>query len=86
LKGVSIMATRFFVDTGDGIEYCETRQQAIALAKRAIEHWRGCCDPEWPEEVDGVCWGPVMGESVMVEIDGGAFADYRLSEPPRTGG
>jgi hypothetical protein len=75
------MAKRFFVDTGAGIEYCETRQQAIALAEKAIEHWRGCCDPEWPEEVDDVCWGPVMGESMMVEIDGGAFAEYRLSEP-----
>jgi hypothetical protein len=75
------MATRFFVDTGKGIEYCETQEQAIALAEQAIEHWREQCDPEWPDEVDSVCWGQVMGESVMVEIDGGAFAEYRLSEP-----
>jgi hypothetical protein len=79
------MAKRFFVDTGDGIEYCETQDQAIALAERAIEHWREHCDPEWPDEVESVCWGQVMGESVMVEIDGIAFVGYRLSEPPANG-
>jgi hypothetical protein len=85
MKEAHTMAKRFFVDTGDGVEYCETQAQAIALAKRAIEHWRGCCDPEWPEEVDDVCWGEVKGESMMVKNAGGAFVGYRLSDPAANG-
>jgi hypothetical protein len=75
------------VDTGDGVEYCETRQQAMALAERAIEHWREQCDPEWLEEVEGVCWGPVMGQSVMIEVDSGERLglDYWLSNLPANG-
>jgi hypothetical protein len=70
------MAKRFFVDTGAGIEYCETQSQAIALAEQAIEHWREQCDPEWPDEVDSVCWGEVKGESVPVALQDGECFDW----------
>ena len=73
---------RFFVDTGDGFEYCDTQAEAIALAQKAIDNWRDCCNPDWPEEVDRVSWGCVLGESEPVEIENGDYLNYKLSDPP----
>lgn len=72
----------FFVNTGDGVEYCKTREEAIALAQKAIDDWRDCCNSEWPEEVENVCWGEVLGESKMIDIEDGMYANYELTAPP----
>lgn len=77
-----VVVMRFFVNTGDGVEYCDTQEEAIALAQKAIDEWRDCCDPEWPEEVENVCWGPVLGESTMIDIEDGQYANYELTDSP----
>ena len=52
-------AERFFVWSGDGIEFYETADEAKQAADFAIQQWKSACDPEWPEEVEEVCWGRV---------------------------
>ena len=57
------------------------------MAQKAIDDWRDCCDPEWPEEVESVCWGPVFGESTSNDVDDdhprdARYTDYKLTDPP----
>lgn len=62
----------FFVYTGEQFELVATREEAIRMAEDAIDDWRDCCDPEWPEEVANVCWGEVKGhciEEVVSDVD-----------------
>lgn len=72
---------KFFVNTGDGIEFCDTAEEASGRAQKAIDGWRDCCDPEWPEEVSDVCWGQVLGQSVEVDVEG-KYVDYKLEQSP----
>ena len=74
---------KWFVNTGDIFETVETKEEAQAAALKAIDDWRDCCDPDWPEEVRSVCFGPIFGhaaETVSISLD----ADYVLDEVPTT--
>lgn len=74
---------RFFVNTGEGIYYYDTQEEAVAAAEQAIKDWKTCCDPEWPEEVEQVCWGAVLGETLAIESgENNEYVDYKLSEHP----
>lgn len=73
---------RYFVNTGESVDFYDTAEQAINAAEKAIEDWRDCCDPDWPDEVENVCWGPIHGESVAIDVEGGKYLRYELSEPP----
>ena len=75
------MTLRFFVDTGDGYELWETEEEARAAAQSAIEYWRTIADPEWPEEVERVCWGEIreMATAKATQPDEfGSTVDYFL--------
>lgn len=54
---------QYFVHTGDGYEIYDTCEKAKQAAQDAIDAWRDCCDPGWPEEVANVFWGPIFGQS-----------------------
>lgn len=54
----------FFVYTGEQFELVATREEAIRMVEDAIDDWRDCCDPDWPEEVVNVCWGEVKGHCI----------------------
>lgn len=76
------MSQRYFVNTGDGVDFYDSREKAIAAAQNAIDGWRDCCDPEWPEEVESVCWGPIAGESIPQHRGAeGEYLEYELSIP-----
>lgn len=67
--------TRYFVNTGDGVEYYDSLAEAETAAHNAIDGWRECCDPEWPEEVESVCYGKVLGRSTQVPCQTGLIAE-----------
>lgn len=60
---------RFFVDTGDGIEFCETEQDAKQQAQKALDYWRedARTSGEWPDEIAEVCWGEVKQVANMTD-------------------
>lgn len=62
--------------------FVATRKEAEALAQRAIDDWRDGCDPEWPEEVDDVCFGNVIGFANRVDgptVDYVETCDFKLA-------
>ena len=73
---------RFFVYTGEQFVTCETREEAIRIADEALDDWRGCCDPEWPDEVTNVCWGEIRGaceEEITTDADDPTTEYYSYS-------
>jgi len=50
---------QWFCFGGDVIEYFDSEDEARGAAVKALEFYRDCCDPEWPEEVGSICWGKV---------------------------
>lgn len=66
---------RYFVNTGDGVEYYDSLAEAETAAQNAIDGWRDCCDSEWPEEVESVCYGKVLGRSTQVPCQTGLIAE-----------
>lgn len=72
---------QFFVDTGDGVEYYDTAEEAKRAAENWIDEYRTL--PEWDEAVERVGWGQIR-ESAWprcYEKDGGEYVDYSLKEP-----
>ncbi len=69
---------RFFVDTGDGIEFKKTEAEAKALAAESLEFWRNRArqNGEWDDEAGHICWGPVREQSK--EQSDGEVCDYVL--------
>lgn len=72
----------FFASVGDGYEELNTAEEARASAQRAIDDWRDCCDPEWPEEVESVTWGEIREFAAPVGVEGDCV-DYRLTTVPQ---
>jgi hypothetical protein len=74
---------RFFINTGDGIEYRDTEDEARKLANESLEFWRKEARHagEWHDEVGTVYWGQVIetAKFKQIEDDGG---DYVL-EPQK---
>jgi len=72
---------RFFVDTGDGIEFKDTEAEARQLASESLEFWKQRARDvgEWDDEVDRVCWGKICEKVKAVAVgDGGDYKDYQL--------
>lgn len=75
----------FFVDCGDGVEIYDTEHEAKEAAQKALEGWRECCDPEWPEEVERVCWGEIRECVVPVpKGENDEYVDYELMDNRET--
>lgn len=66
----------FFVDTGDGVEYHNTAEEARQSAEDWIGEYRTL--PEWDEAVDRVCWGEVR--QVATEVPKGEYVEYCLED------
>lgn len=72
---------RFFVDTGDGIHFLNTEEEAKSEAEKALAFWRdkAGCDGEWDDNVDQICWGEIREQVRAVAVgDGGDYTDYQL--------
>lgn len=62
------------------MSYFSTEEEARTAANNAVEGWRDCCDPEWPEEVEKVCWGMVIGQSMPALSEDDQYVDYGVRE------
>jgi hypothetical protein len=72
---------RFFVDTGDGIEFKATEAEAKQLAAESLDFWRkrAISEGEWDDEVDHVCWGEIREKVKAVAVgENGDYTDYQL--------
>lgn len=57
----------FAYDPDSGFELFATEAEAKKFADDAIEYYRGDAFTDgWPDEVNQVCWGRLMGESTKV--------------------
>jgi len=73
---------RYFVNTGDGIEYRNTEEDARDLARKALESWRENArqNGEWNEEAEHVFWGKIQEVAVpMPSGDDSGSCDFLLS-------
>lgn len=75
------MIYRYFVDTGEGIEYHETEQAARESADANIDGWKAYGGNEWPEEVKQVCWGVVIERATGNMLTCGRV-DYKMQKVP----
>lgn len=66
---------RYFCDTGDGLLYFDTPEEAQAAAQVAIEPWKDYSGMEWCEEVESVCWGEIRQRVVAVDVVPGVERD-----------
>lgn len=72
---------RFFVETGDGVQFVATEAEARTLAAGCLAELRECArlEGEWRDEVELICWGPVQEQVKAVAVgDGGDYTDYQL--------
>ena len=74
---------RFFVNTGDGIEFASTEEEARKVATEAIEFWRRAAiqDGEWGDEITSVHWGEIrerVKEIVLESDEERDKCDYQL--------
>jgi hypothetical protein len=74
---------RYFINTGDGLEFASTEEEARKVANEAIDFWRRAAvqDGEWDDEVVSVFWGEIRerakGINLGIDPDSEAF-DYQL--------
>ena len=63
------MNRRYFsYDPDSGIEFHKTCAEARAAAETCINEYMDACDPEWPEDVERVCFGIVLSTATEVVI------------------
>jgi hypothetical protein len=76
--------TWFTFDRDDGFMLHESEQHAKEYAQKLIDGWRDLAreDNEWPEDVDSVCYGQIVGKArplrVEYEHDDRETFDYEL--------
>jgi len=72
---------RFFVDTGDGVHFVGTEEEARKLAAGCLAEFRECArlEGEWRDEVDSICWGEIRETAKAVSAGkDGEYTDYQL--------
>jgi len=72
---------RFFINTGDGIEFASTEEGARKVATEAIVFWRRAAidDGEWCDEITSVFWGEIREKVKAVSVgEDGDYTDYQL--------
>ena len=88
---VATATSGFFVyDDNVGFERVGTAARAKELAQEAVDEYRHEAGEGWPEEVENVCWGVVLGATKEVPIadsDGNStdwagdrYVDYVLTD------
>ncbi|MEG0209079.1 MULTISPECIES: hypothetical protein [Gammaproteobacteria] len=55
----------FGYDPDSGFNLFKTEAEAKSFAQDAIDYYKGESCDGWDEQVDQVCWGKVMQETVM---------------------
>lgn len=82
-ENIGEIMARFFINTGDGIEYRDTEEEARNLANESLEFWRRDArgSGEWSDEVGTVYWGQVIETAKFKQLAEDA-GDYVL-EPQK---
>ncbi|MCG9078965.1 hypothetical protein [Laribacter hongkongensis] len=83
---------RFFAyDDEVGFERFNTEAEAKKFVQESIDEYRAIAAEGWPEEVENLCWGVVLGTTKQVPVpddgydgsqgvaDSGPFVDYVLT-------
>ncbi|AXE31580.1 hypothetical protein DK842_17740 [Chromobacterium phragmitis] len=79
----------FAYDDDTGFERFNTAVEAIAATENSIDEWRALASEGWPEEVENVCWGVVLGKTKQIPIRDhqenmaallDRFVDYELTD------
>ncbi|MBE5528411.1 hypothetical protein A9J41_12950 [Laribacter hongkongensis] len=82
---------RFFAyDNEVGFERFNTEVEAKKFVQDSIDEYRGEAAEGWPEEVENICWGVVLGTTQEVQIadsegnttdlSGDRYVDYTLTD------
>ena len=73
---------RYFVNTGEEIEYRNTEADARRLAIRSLELWRerARVTGEWEEEAEHVCWGRLQQVAILLPASHDGSVDIVLSD------
>jgi len=71
---------RFFINTGDGIEFASTEEEARKVANESLEFWRkdarDCA--EWSDEAGTVYWGEIRERAKFKQLEEDGSGDYQL--------
>lgn len=77
----------FSYSTDLGFEEYPTRDEATECANTQIKYYRedAIRDDEWPDEVDSVCWGVILGRSKEIDTsnEDHESVDYKLYTTPQ---
>ena len=68
----------WFMYDGQGMQFFGTAKEAADAAQDAIDDYRSDCDPDWPVEVEWVCWGRVHQEATKVAVVETEYCDFIL--------
>ncbi|WP_174874210.1 hypothetical protein [Vogesella oryzae] len=88
---VGLHASKFFAyDDETGFDLFDTAEEAKKAAQDSIDEYRHEAGEGWPEEVENVCWGVVLGatkEAPLVDSEGNStdwagdkYVDYVLAD------
>jgi hypothetical protein len=71
---------RFFVDTGDGVHYVSTEEEARKLAAGCLAEFRECArlEGEWRDEVESVCWGELRQSATAFSVGDNEGVDFQM--------
>ena len=58
---------RYWSDDGEDVYFHDTADEAIAKCEEALEWHRDNASEGWPEEIENICWGKVLGHVVESE-------------------
>ena len=69
----SAVGVKFFSASNEGLDEHDTAEAAQNEAQSIIDMYREEAADEWPEEVDSVCWGVILGKAVERPVKDAPF-------------
>ena len=70
---VAPQGTKFFSASNEGLDEHDTAEAAQNEAQSIIDMYREEAADGWPEEVDSVCWGVILGKAVERPVKDAPF-------------
>lgn len=67
------LGTKFFSASNEGLDEHDTAEAAQNEAQSIIDMYREEAADGWPEEVDSVCWGVILGKAVEMPVKDAPF-------------
>jgi hypothetical protein len=70
---VAHQGTKFFSASNEGLDEHDTAEAAQNEAQSIIDMYREEAADGWPEEVESVCWGVILGKAVERPVENAPF-------------